>query len=116
MSKTITNLTLPLVVKELESILDSDHYHSYRNAFAIPELRERLVANVLNRIPACYAMIEDNYNMESNDTIVPSTLRMQLQIAVVEEIEHTVEENADWVNRHIPQETNSGFAPSDWFG
>ena len=57
MSKTIANLTLPLVSLEIENVLDTYHYHPYRQAFAIPELREKLTAYVLNCVPACYAML-----------------------------------------------------------
>ncbi|MBD2096681.1 hypothetical protein H6F90_16225 [Trichocoleus sp. FACHB-591] len=116
MSKTIANLTLPLVSLEIENVLDTYHYHPYRQAFAIPELREQLIAYVLNCVPACYAMIEEHSDLEADPTLVPRPLRDRLRLMVREGIERLVEENADWVSHHIPPEINSGSAPSSWFG
>ncbi len=117
MSKTVVNLTLPLIVEEIESVLDHHHYHPYRQAYATPELRQRLIAHVLNTVPACYAMVEYSQGENFPDPhVVPRNLRHKLHAAVINGIEQLIEENADWVSHHIPQETNPGYAPSCWFG
>ena len=116
MSKTIANLTLPLVTKEIENVLDSYHYHPYRQAFAIPQLREQLVAYVLNSVPACYAMVEEHSEIESHSDVVPRPLREQLRLVVTDGIERLIADNAEWVDHHIPTEMNAASAPSSWFG
>ncbi len=90
--------------------------HPYRQAFAIPELRDQLIAYVLNCVPACYAMIEEHSELEADPALVSCSLRDRLRLMVVEGIERIVEENADWVSHHIPSELNPGCAPSNWFG
>ncbi|OLP15459.1 hypothetical protein BST81_26075 [Leptolyngbya sp. 'hensonii'] len=116
MSKSIANLTYKLLIREIEDILDSCHYHSYRHVFAIPELRQQLMTNVLNRVPACYALVEEDEEMHVDATIVPNVISSQLHYVVAEEINRLVEDQEAWVSHHIPQEVGAGFAPSNWFG
>lgn len=118
MSKTITNLALPLIVAAIETTLERQHYHPYRKAYAIPELRQKLITYVLNSAPVCYGMVEaedEEYSVVDR-TLVPKPVRSQLQEKVAEGIPKVIEDNADWVGHHIPPEVNAGLAPSDWFG
>ncbi|HEY9617595.1 MAG TPA: hypothetical protein V6C64_12170 [Microcoleaceae cyanobacterium] len=119
MSKTITNLALPLIIDAIESALEHQRYHPYRKAYAIPELRQKLITYVLNSAPVCYGMVEEdveeNY-IVINQTLVPKPVRSQLQEKVAEGIPKVIEDNADWVGHHIPSEVDSGLAPSSWFG
>ncbi|MEP0803815.1 hypothetical protein NDI37_06480 [Funiculus sociatus GB2-A5] len=48
MSKTIANLTLPVVVQEIEKVLGTYTAHPYQKAFSIPELRQKLIVYVLS--------------------------------------------------------------------
>lgn len=115
MAKTIANLTLPLITKEIETVLDTYHYHPYRQAFANPELRQQLVSYVLNTTPACYAVVDKNSELDSHQ-VMPRPMRERLHFIVVEGIEQLMAENAEWVNHHIPTEPSSAYAPSSWFG
>ncbi|MBL1174027.1 hypothetical protein [Pantanalinema sp. GBBB05] len=119
MSKTITNLALPLIVEAIETALEHQHYHPYRNAYAIPELRQKLITYVLNAAPVCYGMVEaeaEEASIVIDRTLVPKPVRCQLQEKVAEGIPKVIEDNADWVGHHIPAEVDAGLAPSDWFG
>lgn len=116
MSKTIINLSIPLIIEEIESALDRRHYHPYRQAYANPELRQKLIAFVLNMVPTCYGLVEDAEANVANRNLIPHTLHHRLQEAVAEGICQVLEENADWVSHHIPPEQNPAFAPSNWFG
>lgn len=116
MSKTIENLTIKVLISEIEDILDGYHYHAYQQVFAIPEIRQQLMASVLNRVPACYALVEENNGHCYGAAIIPHSIHTQLHRVVKEEIERLVEEQSDWISHHIPQETNPAFAPSSWFG
>jgi hypothetical protein len=117
MPKTIQNLAIPLVIQEIENVLDSRHYHPYRQAYAIPELRQQLVTHVLNSAPACYAMVEETDGESELDvSLVPEVLRIQLRSIVVTRMQQVLEENSAWIDHHLPQETGAGFTPSSWFG
>lgn len=48
MSKTIANLTLPVVVQEIAKVLGIYTDHPYQKAFSIPELRQKLIVYVLS--------------------------------------------------------------------
>ncbi|MEP0849537.1 MULTISPECIES: hypothetical protein [Cyanophyceae] len=59
MSKTIANLTLPVVVQEIEKVLGIYTDHPYQKAFSISELRQKLIVYVLSRTSNNYAVIEE---------------------------------------------------------
>ena len=51
MSYELINLTLPVVLAEIENVLDDYPENPYQIAFSLPELRQRLVAHVLTHTP-----------------------------------------------------------------
>jgi hypothetical protein len=51
MSSELTNLTLPAVIQEIEDVLYEYPEHPYQSAFSIPELRQKLIAHILNHVP-----------------------------------------------------------------
>lgn len=56
MSHGLFNLTLPVVVQEIEHVLNEypeDHYHL---AFSIHELRQKLIAHVLSHVSNRYTV------------------------------------------------------------
>ncbi len=54
MSELIINLTKIAIAQEVEDILDDYPTDTYRQALHAPDLRQALIAYVLNRIPNCY--------------------------------------------------------------
>jgi hypothetical protein len=117
MSKTIANLAEPLVLEELESVLDSHHYQSYQQVYNCPEIRQKLISRVLKAVPACYAMVESDYVTCTVDaSLVPGQLRHQLRTALMNNIHLIIEERNDEDNPVSSLETDSGEAPSNWFG
>ncbi len=58
MSRNNVNLTISVVEAEAENLLHSYPYYPYQQAFAVPSLRQKLIAYVLSRIPHLYAVIE----------------------------------------------------------
>lgn len=118
MSKTITNLALPLIIEAIETALEHQHHYPYRRAYAIPEMRQKLIAYVLNAAPVCYGLVEveEEEFIAIDRALVPKPVQNQLQEKVAEGIPKVIEDNADWVGHHIPSEVNSGLSPSDWFG
>lgn len=118
MSKTIINLTLPVVIEETEDILDSYPYHPYQQAFSIPDMRKKLVSYVLCRVPGVYAVVEeaDRASIDPKSLCNSLEQRIRIENLIRQGIEQIVQENMDWIDRHVPHQTNSAFAPSSWFG
>ena len=116
MAQKIINLTLQVVIQEIENVFDDYFYHHYRQAFAIPELRQKLIAYVLNRIRSRYAVIEDDQDVAINHKAVCSQeQRLHIEAVIQCGIQHVLQENADWVSHHIPKIAESGYSPSHWF-
>jgi hypothetical protein len=117
MSKTIANLAEPLVLEELESVLDSRHYQIYQQVYNCPEIRQKLISRVLKTVPACYAMVESDYVTCTVDaSLVPGQLRHQLRAALMNNIHLIIEERNDEDNTVSSLEMDSADAPSNWFG
>lgn len=58
MGKELYNLTLTVVIDEIENILSSYPTYPYQQAFSAGGLRQDLLAYVLSRVPNKYAVIE----------------------------------------------------------
>lgn len=60
MATTMVNLTLLKVIQELEEILDLYPSQIYKQVARNPDLQQKLVAYILNRLPNKYITIEDD--------------------------------------------------------
>lgn len=49
-------LTLPVVIRGIDHVLEDDPEHPYHLAFAMPELRQKLIDHILNNVPNHYAV------------------------------------------------------------
>jgi hypothetical protein len=118
MTKTVVNLTLPVVVEEIETVLLTYPDHPYQQVFSIPDLRLKLVAFVLSHIRSYYTVVEETEisNINSPSLHCPSEQRLRMEMLIHEGIEQILQEHADWAIHHIPQTCHSAAAPSDWFG
>ncbi|MBC1242178.1 hypothetical protein [Nostoc sp. 2RC] len=124
--KTVVNLTQQSVIGEIESVLDTYPYHPYQQAFAIPDLRQELIAFVLNRIPSFYSVISDG-NIPLAEAEQKSLLNYQLPRKRLEQQLHLqnlihqgicsiVQEKSDWISHHLCEIVQPGCEPSHWFG
>ncbi|BAB75386.1 MAG TPA: hypothetical protein DEF48_00190 [Nostoc sp. UBA8866] len=126
MIKTVVNLTQQSVLGEIENVLDTYPYHPYQQAFAIPDLRQELIAFVLNRIPCLYSAISDEQllipscEQESwwNNKLPRSPLEQQqhLQRLIHQGIYSIFQEKSDWISHHLCESVQVGCEPSHWFG
>ncbi len=127
MSKTIMNLTLPAVNQEIETVLETYPDHPYQQAFARPELRERLVAYVLSQVDCKFTVVEEGQEPQINSELQFPSPEQQAQVADVihqgiqrlfnEVNEVNEDEGGDWLNDRVPElEAQAGEAPSHWFG
>jgi len=101
----IINLTLLLVIKEIEDILEDYPEDSYQVAFSIPELRQKLILHVLKQLPSYYAILEEDQELPSNPKSLYSSLeeKVCMEILIRESIVELFRENADSISCHIGQ-------------
>jgi hypothetical protein len=101
----IINLTLLLVIKEIEDILEDYPEDSYQVAFSIPELRQKLILHVVNQLPSYYAILEEDQELPSNPKSLYSSLeeKVCMEILIRESIVELFRENADSISCHIGQ-------------
>lgn len=59
MTKKLINLTLPVVIDNVEKILKTYPIHPYQQAFSDANLYQNLVAYVLNRVSNKFAVLEE---------------------------------------------------------
>lgn len=124
--KTVVNLTQESVLGEIENVLDTYSYHPYQQAFAIPDLREELIAFVLNRIPRFYnALCEEQLVTPSCDQDTPvnqklprSALEQQLHLQnlIHQGIYAIFQEKSAWISHHLSESVELSCEPSHWFG
>jgi hypothetical protein len=118
MSKVLTNLTKPTVVGVIEDVLEAYPSHPYQQAFAIPDMHQKLIAFVLSRIQNVYGVIEEPGVEDALGDAVPFHTEERMHVeAVVHQGIHTVfEENPFEVQTQIPTQEEAGLGASHWFG
>ena len=97
MSFDLINLTLPLVIQEIEDVLNEYPEHPYQSAFSIHEFRQKLIAHVLSQVPNQYAISGEQTSARKPSPLHSSLLaeRMYLETIVRGGILHILRENAD---------------------
>lgn len=120
MSKQLINLTLLVVIEEIDNILAIYPNHPYQQAFSNSELRQDLITYVLSRVPNQYA-VENATQSSSKRTESPYCSSTRLL-----DIEHWIHIGIRDVlhiynrtNCYMPQAescatTNSSLVSSRW--
>lgn len=118
MTKTIVNLTLPILVEEIELALNQYPHHPYQQAFSNPDLRQELIAYVLSRISSLYVVVDEEKQQRaaSQKTHHKPEQKQEREAYIHEGIHYIIDKYAEYVYHHIPSATDSGFTPSNWFG
>ncbi|MEH2307531.1 hypothetical protein [Nostoc sp.] len=124
--KTVVNLTQQSVVGEIESVLNTYPYHPYQKAFAIPDLRQELIAFVLTRLPSFDGAISEGHislaEAEQGSLAYyklprkPLEQQLHLQNLIHQGICLIVQEKSDWINDHVCEIVQPACEASHWFG
>jgi hypothetical protein len=90
MPKTIVNLTMPVIVEEIENILDSYQHHPYQEAFRIPDLYQELMAYVLSRVRSRYVVADelDRSGIADRARLVPLEEKLHIESVIYDGIQH----------------------------
>lgn len=118
MPHELINLTLPLVVQEIEDVLDEYPEYPYQAAFSIYEFRQKLIAHILSQVPNRYAVAGEQVPARKPSPRHPSLLaeRLHLETVVRGSILHILRENADRLtdaflqNKHLEPMFSIGCA------
>lgn len=101
----LINLTLPTVMQEIEDVLEEYPENPYHLAFAIHELRQKLIAHVLSHVPNHYTVegAEEptkHLNVRHASHLVE---RLKMEMIVRAGILNILRENADYLSSNLPQ-------------
>lgn len=118
MSKTVVNLTLPVINQEIGKVLDTYPDHPYQQAFANSELKQRLIAYVLSQVDCKFTVTNGEEPEISPETLFPSAAdQLHIKQIIQQGVERLLNEESDWVNQHIPETSaDAEEDPSHWFG
>jgi hypothetical protein len=105
MSHKIVNLTLPVVLKEIENVLEDYPEYPYQVAFSVEEFQQKLIAHVLSNIPNRYTVIDDSEEPQKDAKFLHRSIaeRLRIEQMIRAGILHILRENADSVGFMIAQ-------------
>jgi hypothetical protein len=121
MTKTIVNLTLPLITKTIQEVLVTYPYQPYQTTFANPEVRQSLISYALTNISSCYVVVDEDKKqqfMSSNPLRYCTQQTLDTEEVIRQGIRKIMQENPQKVEPQTPESLidDDIFSPSNWFG
>lgn len=112
MSYELIKLTLPVVIAEIENVLEDCPEFPHQRAFSLPEMRQKLLAHVLTHTSNHYIVQGDKLTLKEPKFLYPSPRqeRIQMKNLVRGGILHLLRENAEWVKESLTQIENLNCA------
>jgi hypothetical protein len=118
MAQTIVNLTLPVVTEKIDQILKNYPLYPHQELFDAAEMRQKLTAHVLSRLPVIYVTMDNDQACTLNNPLecYSPDQHEQIEQLIRQGIETLV------VNRRVIKKRQSSplyataEAPSNWFG
>lgn len=103
MAYEIINLTLPIVMQEIEYTLNEYAKFPYQVVFSLPKMRQKLVAHVLSQIPNKFTIVEDlgELSIEYNSLYIPLQERLHTEKIIRQSIIDILQKNWEWISSHI---------------
>ncbi|WP_218080787.1 hypothetical protein [Anthocerotibacter panamensis] len=114
MSKQLINLTLPLVKREIDKVLQTYPQRPAQGAFANPDMRQELIAFVLSHIPNTFVAVETDNPERADSHACAAENQYALHATIREGVERLLVLNSDWIEHCVPGEVCS--PPTSWFG
>ncbi|MFB2967527.1 hypothetical protein ACE1CD_01010 [Aerosakkonema sp. BLCC-F183] len=99
----LVNLTLPIVIQEIENVLEGYPEYPYQAAFSMPELRQTLIAHVLSQIPNYYE-VKGVPKASNNSKVRHFSLqqeKLRVEMVICDSISYILRENASWQSRNL---------------
>ena len=76
----IIDLKLKIIEEEIENVLEQYSDPTYKNAFAIPEWRQKLLGYLLRKVPGSYLVIEDTQKLLIKRHFSNHSIELRLQL------------------------------------
>lgn len=117
MPQAIVNLTLPIVTDKIDDILAAYPLYEYRQIFAVPELRQKLTAYVLARLPVVYVAMDSgtDCSLESGRQCYSSDQHDQINRLIHQGIDALLGRPEIW-RAPRTERVEAEPVPSSWFG
>ena len=118
MAQTIVNLAVPLVAEKIEAVLNTYPSHPHQQAFTSPNLRQKLTAYVLSRMPSLYLAVDEikACSVRSPSSCYTAAQHSQIDRLIHQGIEHILQQPQAWAEPRMPELTEPVLTPSSWFG
>jgi hypothetical protein len=117
MSETIVNLALPIVSEKVEQMLQ-DMPLSSQTAPSTAELKQRLVAYVLSRIPGFYITSEQAVvcSVANPSSCYSSEQHRQIEQLIYQGLRQMSGQRCDWATHNLSSLSAVNNVSSVWFG
>ncbi|WP_052050477.1 late competence development ComFB family protein [Leptolyngbya sp. KIOST-1] len=118
MKQAIVNLTLPIVTDKIDDILAAYPLYEYRQVYAVPELRQKLTAYVLARLPVVYVTMDSSAACEMTSTghCYSSEQHAQIHQLIHQGIDALLGRPEVWQRCQGRERVETEPVPSSWFG
>lgn len=97
-TKTL-NLRLPLILSEIEAVLQAYPAYPYQQAFADAALRQKLIDYTLSQASLFYNVVSDEHPPESGRRIFEQ--RLYIQPLIRQGIQQILQKHSAWVNQYL---------------
>lgn len=117
MSKESENLGIVVINEEITNALELYPDEPYKQAFANPELRQKLVDYVMSGIQGLYPVFanQQGWPVKTKFPYRSLELRLHIENYVHWGIEHLLATNSDWLVRFRTQDAQPNYSPSHRF-
>jgi hypothetical protein len=117
MQTKVVNLGMEIVNEEIEQALELYPDEPYKKAFASPELRQRLISYVMNKIQEAYSCVEKTPNRPEKLKFPYRSLELRLCIEnyVHRGIDRILQVNSNLVRHSFTQDAQPDYTPNGYF-
>jgi hypothetical protein len=117
MQTKVVNLGMEIVNEEIKQALELYPDEPYKKVFASPELRQKLISYVMNKIQEAYSDLENTPNRQAQPKFPYRSLELRLRIEnyVHRGIERISQVNSNLVRHSFSQDPQPDYTPNDCY-
>lgn len=118
MERTINKSIEGLVADAIDRVIEGYPTQTYGKALVNPGFRKALMNHVLSQLSSQYFEIEKGQKFSNNPDGSPLSQEQQvfLKNLIRQEIVYIMQQKSECIKRSSPEDVDSCFAPSHWFG
>lgn len=104
MPKKPISLSIPQVIFEIETVLETYPEHPYQQAFASPEMRQKLITHTLLQFSSFYSLADERVlSIDSKSTYGLLEQKLYVHPLIRQGIQQILQDNTAWVSYNLPQ-------------